>query len=520
MAVGATVRIGAERVDEQIGAAAGDLEEARRAGPAGGDPRLDQVTGAVELVPHLEVAPALAAAETPVAVQVAVGLLGRRDELRRLLRERLELRVRLARGFPGERLEPLVDVRVAEDHAPPRTRRPTGGDAQVLERARLLELLRSAEERHLAVDSLPLAEKPVEDPRRRRGERPEADLGRRCRRHTRSTALHRVHPLPLFHGERLGSSKRFEATMPTGVSQVSTTDHHDPDRRPARPATMAHIAERAGVALSTVSYVLSGKRGVSPGIRERVLAAIEELNYRPHRSARALASGASHTIALFLPSPHWELIPVQQTFVAGAAEETSASDYALLLSTSPPDPNGIARLIEARRADGVILMETLAHDRRIERLKASGHPFTLIGSTADTSGISFVDLDFGAAIEKSLTHLHDLGHRCVALFNFPQDQIDAGYNAALIARDAFERCARRPRSPRDPAAVPAPGARGVRGSGRAAPSRTRVHRGDHHRLAVHRTARCAARGGPARTRRLLRGLGDRRAVRGDAHTRR
>ena len=168
---------------------------------------------------------------------------------------------------------------------------------------------------------------------------------------------------------------------------------------------MAHIAERAGVALSTVSYVLSGKRTVSPEIRERVLAAVEELDYRPHRSARALATGASHTIALFLPSPQWELIPVQQTFVAGATQETSASDYALLLTTSPADPDGIVRLVETGRADGVILMETLAHDRRIERLKASGRPFTIIGRTADTSGISFVDLDFGAAVEKSLAHL-------------------------------------------------------------------------------------------------------------------
>ena len=229
--------------------------------------------------------------------------------------------------------------------------------------------------------------------------------------------------------------------MRDGERQVSMTDHPRPDRSAMRAATMAHIAERAGVALSTVSYVLSGKRAVSPGIRERVLAAVEELDYRPHRSARALATGATHTIALFLPSPQWELIPVQQTFVAGATQETSASDYALLLSTSPADPDGIAGLIETGRADGVILMETLAHDRRIERLKASGQPFTLIGRTADTTGISFVDLDFGAAVEKSLAHLHDLGHRCVALFNFPQDQLDAGYNAALIARDAFERCA-------------------------------------------------------------------------------
>jgi DNA-binding LacI/PurR family transcriptional regulator len=204
-----------------------------------------------------------------------------------------------------------------------------------------------------------------------------------------------------------------------------------------KPATMAQIAAHAGVALSTVSYVLSGKRTVSPEIRERVLAAVTELDYRPHRPARALASGASHTIALFLPSPQWQLIPVQQTFVAGITKATSASDYGLLLSTSPEDPETIASVVEMGRADGVILMETLAHDRRIERLRAGGDPFTLIGRTADTTGISFVDIDTGAAVRTSLEHLAALGHRCVALFNFPADQLDAGYNAALIARDVF-----------------------------------------------------------------------------------
>jgi DNA-binding LacI/PurR family transcriptional regulator len=202
---------------------------------------------------------------------------------------------------------------------------------------------------------------------------------------------------------------------------------------------MAQIATQAGVALSTVSYVLSGKRTVSPEIRERVLAAVAELDHRPHRTARALASGASHTIALFLPSPQWQLIPVQQTFVAGVTQETSASDYGLLLSTSPADPETIARLVELGRADGVILMETLAHDRRIELLREKGYPFTLIGRTADTTGISFVDIDTGAAVEKSLAYLAELGHRCVVFFNFPHDQLDAGYNAALIGRDVFER---------------------------------------------------------------------------------
>ncbi len=56
-----------------------------------------------------------------------------------------------------------------------------------------------------------------------------------------------------------------------------------------------------------------------------------------------------------------------------------------------------------------------------------------------TTAISYVDMDFGAAVETGLEHLARLGHSCVALFNFPPDLLDAGLTAAVIARDAFRR---------------------------------------------------------------------------------
>lgn len=205
-----------------------------------------------------------------------------------------------------------------------------------------------------------------------------------------------------------------------------------------KPATMAEIAERAGVALSTVSYVLSGKRPVSQKMRERVMSAIEELDYRPHGPARALASGASHTIALFMPSPQWPLLPIHQTFVAGATQATSASDYALLLSTAATDPETIAQTVARGRADGVILMETLLDDPRVAKLEADGYPFVLIGRTRAPDALSYVDMDFGAAVETALGHLARLGHSCVTLFNFPPDLLEAGLTAAVIARDTFE----------------------------------------------------------------------------------
>src|SRR5437868_8609020 len=58
--------------------------------------------------------------------------------------------------------------------------------------------------------------------------------------------------------------------------------------------TLADVARHAGVASSTVSYVLSGKRSVSEETRERVRRAVESLGYHPHVGARALASSRSN----------------------------------------------------------------------------------------------------------------------------------------------------------------------------------------------------------------------------------
>ncbi len=99
-------------------------------------------------------------------------------------------------------------------------------------------------------------------------------------------------------------------------------------------------------------------------------------------------------------------------------------------------------------------METLADDARVAELRSAGLPFSLIGRTADTSELSYVDLDFGAAVRVGLKYLAELGHRCVALFNFPEHQLAAGYTSALIAQDAFEKGARRPASAASISAAP------------------------------------------------------------------
>ena len=79
---------------------------------------------------------------------------------------------------------------------------------------------------------------------------------------------------------------------------------HDANRFVApgtRRATIAEVVADAGVSRATVSQVLNGKRPVAPPTRDRVLASVERLHYRPHSVARSLRTQRSLTIGLVLP---------------------------------------------------------------------------------------------------------------------------------------------------------------------------------------------------------------------------
>jgi DNA-binding LacI/PurR family transcriptional regulator len=203
-------------------------------------------------------------------------------------------------------------------------------------------------------------------------------------------------------------------------------------------ATMVDIAERAGVALSTVSYVLSGKRSVSEETKQRVMRAIAELDYQPHAFARALASKRTKTIALLFPALAKGHSEMRLEFVAQAAEVAAEHGYAFLLWSAPDNDAEILQLTQQGRVDGLILMEVNVHDSRVELLKKHNYPFSLIGHCRENEGISFVDLDFDHAIAAAVAHLAELGHRQIALFNFSAPQIAAGYGPAMRSMHSFE----------------------------------------------------------------------------------
>lgn len=180
-------------------------------------------------------------------------------------------------------------------------------------------------------------------------------------------------------------------------------------------ATIKDVAKKAGVSVSTVSYALSGTRPISEATRQRILNAVEELNYHPNLLASGLIHKRTRIIALLYPTIEPSLLDDLPTeFIASVTNVTYERDYGLLLFTHELGETEILRMMGQGLVDGLILMEVLRHDPRVELMKKFDYPFSLIGHGANNDGISYVDMDFYTGYRMAVEHLAGLNHQEIA----------------------------------------------------------------------------------------------------------
>ncbi len=204
-------------------------------------------------------------------------------------------------------------------------------------------------------------------------------------------------------------------------------------------ATIDDVAREAGVAISTVSYALSGKRKVSAETRDRIEAACVALDYSPRASARALAANRSEIIAVTAPM-HPDTDP--SAHMSFAMEVTLAArnrDYDTLLLVQDDAQQGMRRSAATGLADGIIVLDVAAHDERADLARKLSCPVVFIGVPEDTEGIVCVDLDFEAAIRTSIDALVDAGHTRIALISQHRETLERESNYPLRVVHEFER---------------------------------------------------------------------------------
>ena len=203
------------------------------------------------------------------------------------------------------------------------------------------------------------------------------------------------------------------------------------------------MARRAGVSLATVSYVLNqGPRPVGAERRERVLAALRELNYLP--PARDRRRSRARTIGLVVPD-------AAHPFFGGAIhgiDQVVARDGGLLfVASSREDPARERQLVGAllrRRIDGLILTPCCGVSPFIEQVSRRGVAVVIMDRDGGSPSLNRVTINNYASAFQAVRLLWESGHGRIALVNGP-DQIDTyrerlrGYTDALaFAGLAFE----------------------------------------------------------------------------------
>lgn len=182
--------------------------------------------------------------------------------------------------------------------------------------------------------------------------------------------------------------------------------------------TIRDVAKAAEVSLTTVSDVVNNKGRVDPRTRARVMRAVAEVGWRPKRSARALRSGQTGTIALCLPrragrSESWLMsADYDMELTVACAAEAMDTERLLLLAPRPRDLDELARL----DVDGVILVDPLADDPTLAMLNLAGMPVVTVDRDLSSAGPWWVGADNQGSATMLLDHLRSRGARGVALF--------------------------------------------------------------------------------------------------------
>ena len=198
-------------------------------------------------------------------------------------------------------------------------------------------------------------------------------------------------------------------------------------------ATIYDVAARAGVAISTVSRVLNDSNDVSDPTRKRVLRAIDELQFRPDRTAKTLAQRQTRSLAIAIPT---FTTPFHNELLKGARMTLRDHDIDLLLcdlGSSHPQRT-LMRFLKRGAVDGLLLAGLPVDETLGSELKALRAPVVLIGYPWDHFDAFYWDNEAGA--QQAVAHLVEQGHRRIGLIrthteSILQDERIEGYQKGL-----------------------------------------------------------------------------------------
>jgi LacI family transcriptional regulator len=198
---------------------------------------------------------------------------------------------------------------------------------------------------------------------------------------------------------------------------------------------MRDIARDLGVSVITISKVLRNHPDIGDETRERVLARVKELDYRPNLAARSLVTGRTYLVGLVVPDL---LHPFFAEIAKSLSDVLRESGYYLIVSSSEEDPNLEEQEINhllARRLDTLIIASCRSTVDLFFRIEKQKTPYVLIDRNLPGLSANFVGVDDEAVGMLATGHLIDIGCKRIAHIRGPETSPSIrrmeGYKRAL-----------------------------------------------------------------------------------------
>lgn len=202
--------------------------------------------------------------------------------------------------------------------------------------------------------------------------------------------------------------------------------------------TLKDVATRAGVSSMTVSRVLNHEPNVKAHTREKVMAVVKELGYRPNLSARSLAAGQSLFIGLLYNNPS---AAYMSEFLIGAMNACRLKGYHLVLEncgeTNEEWDEAVGNVLNDGRFMGVIVPPPVCNYPSVmDAIADAGLPCVRVSPNEDLAGASTVNINDFEAAKAATERLIDLGHKRIAFIKGHPNQAasrerHAGFMAAM-----------------------------------------------------------------------------------------
>ena len=213
----------------------------------------------------------------------------------------------------------------------------------------------------------------------------------------------------------------------------------EPTKRSTAPTTLRHVADEAGVSITTVSRILNGRETgvpIRPETRERILQAADRLGYRPNLLARALRGSRSSLLGVIVRDI---ADPFHIQVLRGLNEVARERDYRVFLGHVDYRPDVAAlygSMFEQSHADGLVLIGDIqGGDPTLDDL--AEHHRHIVGVTDRIARrrVPGIYVDNAEGTRLALDHLWSLGHRsiiCVADDRISDGPLRADVYAAYL----------------------------------------------------------------------------------------